>query len=102
MEPHSGIVCHGESFYSKDQTAIELSHAMKQLQAAATHRDQRKDYVNSLSFRQMDSLTALCDTFLPSIDASHITTDPPTAKFYQTSASMAGTPYLVRTSNKYI
>lgn len=97
MERNGVKVCHGESFYSNDQMAIELCHAIQQLHASGTHRDQRKGYVNSLSSRQMESLTALCDTFLPSIDdASHITTDPSVSKFYLTSASIAGTPQLVR------
>lgn len=59
-------------------------------------------YVNSLSSRQMDALTALCDTFLPSIAQPHHPSnnasggdsdgDEEVAKLYQTSASMAGTP----------
>lgn len=46
----------------------------------------------SLSSCQMKSLTAVCDTFLPSIDASHLTSDESVLKFYATSASMAQTP----------
>lgn len=49
-------------------------------------------YSSSLSSRQMDSLTALCDTYLPSIDGLHTKHDESTTRFYQTSASMARTP----------
>ncbi|KAM6551060.1 hypothetical protein CsatB_000868 [Cannabis sativa] len=50
-------------------------------------------YPNSLlSKRQMRSLTAVCDTLLPSIDASDRTTDDAVLKFYATSASMDQTP----------
>lgn len=48
---------------------------------------------SSFSAAQMEVLTALCDTFLPSIDVSQLPVDDLSAiKFYQTSASMAGTP----------
>ncbi|GMH03610.1 hypothetical protein Nepgr_005449 [Nepenthes gracilis] len=53
------------------------------------------NYVNKLSSREMDSLTALCDTFLPSVDpldAGCSAADESAARFFQTSASMAGTP----------
>ncbi|KAG6633557.1 long-chain-alcohol oxidase FAO4A-like [Carya illinoinensis] len=58
------------------------------------HRDYYSlPYVNSLSPWEMDSLTALCDTFLPSIDVTDdVTTDDSVIKFYATCASMAGTP----------
>ncbi|KAL2517329.1 Long-chain-alcohol oxidase FAO4A [Abeliophyllum distichum] len=47
----------------------------------------------SFSAGQMEALTALCDTLLPSIDVSQLPVDDLSAvKFYQTSASMAGTP----------
>lgn len=51
-------------------------------------------YPNSLSSREMESLTALCDTFLPSLGVSDnaATTDESFTTFYRTSASMAGTP----------
>ncbi|XP_057966005.1 long-chain-alcohol oxidase FAO4A [Malania oleifera] len=53
-------------------------------------------YVNSLSSREMDSLAALCDTFLPSVRVpSDVKGDDAVATFYQTSASMAGTPQRV-------
>ncbi|KAL3498075.1 hypothetical protein ACH5RR_040807 [Cinchona calisaya] len=56
----------------------------------------KKPYTSSLSSRQMESLTALCDTYLPSIDANfHEKNDEAKAKFYRTSASMAGTPQLL-------
>lgn len=43
----------------------------------------------------MDSLTAICDTLLPSVDVSHATDDEDLIAFYRTSASMAGTPHHV-------
>lgn len=52
--------------------------------------------VDSLSSRQMESLSALCDTFLPSIDVSNDTLDDSIATFFRTSASMVGTPHRVR------
>ncbi|KAI3453916.1 hypothetical protein Pfo_010579 [Paulownia fortunei] len=44
---------------------------------------------------QMEALSALCDTLLPSIDVSHDQLDQSVLQFYQTSASMAGTPQRV-------
>ncbi|XP_010275157.1 PREDICTED: long-chain-alcohol oxidase FAO4A-like [Nelumbo nucifera] len=59
---------------------------------------ERKPYVNSLSPRQMEVLTAFSDTLLPSvfpdINCSGQLEDS-LFKFYRTSASMAGTPELV-------
>ncbi|KAH7514449.1 hypothetical protein FEM48_Zijuj11G0090800 [Ziziphus jujuba var. spinosa] len=49
-------------------------------------------YANSLTSREMQSLTALCDTFLPSIPVSDLVSDESVIKFYTASASMAGTP----------
>ncbi|GAB4842139.1 hypothetical protein Ancab_012097 [Ancistrocladus abbreviatus] len=58
-------------------------------------------YANKLSGREMDSLTALCDTLLPSVDppaAPAVTAgvggcrDEDVVRFFQRSASMAGTP----------
>ncbi|KAJ0970961.1 hypothetical protein J5N97_018920 [Dioscorea zingiberensis] len=57
--------------------------------------------VNKLTAREMDSLTALSDTLLPSIDLSspnNITTTPPNPTlhtFFFSSASMVGTPEIV-------
>ena len=61
-----------------------------------TNGREKGERVNSLSSWEMDSLIALCDTFLPSIDASNLTSDDSVVKFYTTSASMAGTPERVR------
>lgn len=52
-------------------------------------------YENSFSRRQMESLMAISDTFLPSIDVSRLTADESLVKFYATSASMAATPQRV-------
>ncbi|XP_010676697.2 long-chain-alcohol oxidase FAO4A [Beta vulgaris subsp. vulgaris] len=49
-------------------------------------------YTNILSAREMDSLTALCDTILPAVDPPENTADESLVRFYKTSASMAGTP----------
>ncbi|XP_047257357.1 long-chain-alcohol oxidase FAO4A isoform X2 [Capsicum annuum] len=50
----------------------------------------------TLSFSQMDSLSAICDTFLPSIDANSLhyekNMDDNVIKFLHTSASMNRTP----------
>ncbi|XP_016447438.2 long-chain-alcohol oxidase FAO4A [Nicotiana tabacum] len=52
--------------------------------------------LGTLSSNQMDSLTAICDTILPSIDANSFyhqeAIDDPFTNFLQTSASMTGTP----------
>ena len=61
-----------------------------------TNGREKGERVNSLSSWEMDSLIALCDTFLPSIDVSNLTSDDSVVKFYTTSASMAGTPERVR------
>ena len=61
-----------------------------------TNGREKGERVNSLSSWEMDSLIALCDTFLPSIDVSNLTTDDSVVKFYTTSASMARTPERVR------
>lgn len=54
----------------------------------------------TLSFSQMDSLSAICDTFLPSIDANSLhyekNMDDNVIKFLHTSASMNRTPQHVR------
>ncbi|KAB1208003.1 Long-chain-alcohol oxidase FAO4A [Morella rubra] len=71
------------------ELAVDLGEAHNLLMKG---RDHRGVYVNSLSSWEMESLTALCDTYLPSLDLSDVTTDESTVKFYGTSASMAGTP----------
>ncbi|KAH0648380.1 hypothetical protein KY285_033628 [Solanum tuberosum] len=59
------------------------------------------EYLGALSSNQLDSLTTLCDTFVPSIhdannyghqDQGNIDDDDSYTKFLQTSASMNGTP----------
>ncbi|XP_058103744.1 long-chain-alcohol oxidase FAO4A-like [Magnolia sinica] len=54
-------------------------------------RGGRPPYTNSLTSREMESLTAICDTFLPSIE-SYCQGNESLHTFYRTSASMAGTP----------
>jgi len=53
-------------------------------------------YVNKLSAWEMDSLTALGDTFLPAMEPPN-TIDESIAYFYRVSPSMIGTPNYVRT-----
>ncbi|XWS49425.1 hypothetical protein CRYUN_Cryun12cG0002600 [Craigia yunnanensis] len=57
-------------------------------------------YVNSLSSREMNSLTAICDAFLPSLcpvsaDSDNSAAAAAAATFYQSSASMSATPQRV-------
>lgn len=60
--------------------------------------EKQREYLSKLSFREMESLTSLCDSFLPSIRCSSNETidNDSVAEFFATSASMAGTPQLVR------
>ncbi|XP_028793641.1 long-chain-alcohol oxidase FAO4A-like [Neltuma alba] len=76
---------------SIEETVIELgsidTHTL--LDDAHAHFKHQTLPTNSLSRRQMASLTALCDTLLPSAAAFG---DDSAATLYRTSASMAGTP----------
>lgn len=97
MEP-KGERYHYVSFTSKanrkdnDHTVVELGNIdMQDLLEPGDHQTQPY-YVNSLSSWEMDTLTALCDTFLPSVDVSDVNPDESVVKFFSTSASMAGTP----------
>ncbi|KAK1285326.1 Long-chain-alcohol oxidase FAO4A [Acorus calamus] len=54
-------------------------------------RGGRAPYPNMLSEREMKSLTAICDTLLPSLDVSQLK-DESLKTFYRTSASMLGVP----------
>lgn len=49
-------------------------------------------YANKLSAWEMDSLTALCNTFLPAMEPPNSTLDESVAQFYRTSPSTIGTP----------
>ncbi|XP_065877308.1 long-chain-alcohol oxidase FAO4A [Euphorbia lathyris] len=55
------------------------------------HVVETKNYHNSLSAREMESLTAICDTFLPPLSISD--DNSTTVNFFRLSASMAGTPH---------
>lgn len=60
-------------------------------------------HMSSLSPHQMDSLSALCDTYLPSLHHDVVSAgDDSVIKFFQTSASMAETPHYVRVSIKLL
>lgn len=56
----------------------------------------RKESDQRLSSGEMESLVAICDTLLPSINHDSLgDVDQATTTFYHSSASMAGTPELV-------
>ncbi|KAK4261586.1 hypothetical protein QN277_004559 [Acacia crassicarpa] len=87
---------------SKEETVIELGNidAHTLLAGGGAHDDDDEVYhqhlnhqtlTNSLSHRQMASLTALCDTFLPSAAAVGGDSDD-AATFYWTLASTTPTP----------
>ncbi|KAF6168914.1 hypothetical protein GIB67_038411 [Kingdonia uniflora] len=82
-----------ENYGGKDHTTVELG----ELDLQAKHGTIQQPYRNTLSSHQMHTLTAFCDTLLPSIDLSDgITTiDDSLFTFYKTSASMTGTQNLV-------
>ncbi|GAV63740.1 GMC_oxred_N domain-containing protein/GMC_oxred_C domain-containing protein, partial [Cephalotus follicularis] len=71
----------------EEPTVIEFGDDQKRLLCGG----ETQLYLNSLSSREMESLTAICDTFLPSITVSDFNDDSVTM-FYRSSASMAGTP----------
>lgn len=63
------------------------------------HNYKQQVYLNKLSAREMESLIAITDTFLPSVEAPDDEEDGHDVdKFYRTCASMAGTPHLVSTN----
>lgn len=77
----------------QDHALIDLGSFRSESVFAGLELEERRVYVNSLSPRQMDSLTAICDTFLPSITLGpDINSDDSILKFYKTSASMARIP----------
>lgn len=79
---------------TENHTVIELgSIDTERLLLSGGEREKKlQPLANSLSSRQMKSLSALCDTILPSVDNFSDTSDESVAKFYRISASMAGTP----------
>lgn len=85
-----------------DHTVVELGSIIDTQRLLLVERESQKTQhtpplTNSLSKRQMESLTSLCDTFLPSsvVTAGAGDDDDSVAAFYSTSASMAGTPQRV-------
>ncbi|KAL2348759.1 hypothetical protein Fmac_002759 [Flemingia macrophylla] len=85
---------------TKDDTVIELGSIDTHI-LLLSGEDERETKLqpltyNSLSPRQMKSLSALCDAILPSVHNFVHTSDESVTKFYQTSASMAGTPQRIR------
>lgn len=77
---------------AKVHTVVELGGF--EFDTQSSEKQQKKPLRNSLSPRQMNSLVALCDTLLPSINDRNIvgSSDESVNNFYRTSASMAGTP----------
>lgn len=59
-------------------------------------------YANSMTAREMESLVAICDTLIPSLDASEVAhLDDSVAQYYSASASHTGTPDRVSVSYIY-
>ncbi|XP_014521258.1 long-chain-alcohol oxidase FAO4A [Vigna radiata var. radiata] len=81
----------------KDHSVVELGSidTHKLLLSGGEKEKKQQPLTNSLSSRQMKSLSALCDSILPSVDHSVHTSDDSVNKFYRISASMAGTPELL-------
>lgn len=86
-----------------DKTVIQLgnidTHRLLLTGERERHHHLRTLPANSLSSRQMKTLTALCDAILPAINDVVFPLDPsldPLATFFRTSASMAGTDQRVR------
>jgi len=82
----------------KDHTVVELGSidTHRLLLSGGEREKKHQPLTNSLSSRQMKSLSALCDTILPAVDNFVHTSDESVNTFYRISASMAGTPQLVR------
>ncbi|OIW09594.1 hypothetical protein TanjilG_28193 [Lupinus angustifolius] len=82
----------------KIHTVVELSSVDTQNLLVEEDREKKKKPFTkrkSLSQREMKCLVAICDTLLPSIKDHSVVVDESVANFYQTSASMAGTPQLL-------
>ncbi|CAL1386681.1 unnamed protein product [Linum trigynum] len=89
---------HDGGYDGDDKGTVVIELGSFALETAAEYCSRQRpagdnDHSSQLSAREMEALTALCDTFLPSITMTAAkTVDPSVAAFYQTSASMAGTP----------
>uniref|UniRef100_A0A7N0V997 long-chain-alcohol oxidase n=1 Tax=Kalanchoe fedtschenkoi TaxID=63787 RepID=A0A7N0V997_KALFE len=53
------------------------------------------DYKNTLTSWEMESVVAICDTFLPPVEVPPDGADEATARFFRSCASKAGTPQLI-------
>lgn len=86
MDPSSPkkVIPNGSGFGLRDHDCDQSSTPHKLLRGKFPH-------ANKLSAREMESLTAMCDTFLPSMEISGAGEESLKA-FYATSASMTGTP----------
>ncbi|XP_042490485.1 long-chain-alcohol oxidase FAO4A-like isoform X2 [Macadamia integrifolia] len=74
---------------------VAQTNGLEGLQRKRVNKGEKQAFINSLSSREMESLAALCDTFLPSISEPYSSTKDSLHAFYSMSASMAGTPQLV-------
>ncbi|CAK9325392.1 unnamed protein product [Citrullus colocynthis] len=85
----------GESNQQRHQCVIELNGGADSLHGGASagiSQHANSNYYSShLSSAEMESLAALCDTFLPSVAAT-AAAGRSVAVFFETSASAAGTP----------
>lgn len=69
---------------------IDKDHSLHQLWG----EEKQCLYTNFLTSREMESLTSLCDTFLPSSSDLHVSAadDKDVLAFFRSSASTTGTP----------
>ncbi|KAJ4746346.1 Long-chain-alcohol oxidase [Rhynchospora pubera] len=81
MTPERALLSRGPA----DKVAENIATEQNRLQTQPKNR---------LTAREMESITALCDTFVPSIKAS-LECSISTQAFYETSASMVGTPEIL-------
>lgn len=80
-----------KSFIHKDSTEAKLD-----VESGSLRQEDETNpfYTNSLTAREMESLVAICDTLIPSIDGSKVghVDDDGVARYYSASASQTGTP----------
>lgn len=79
-----------KSSLHKDSTEAKLDVEF----GSPRQQDETKTlYANSLTAREMESLVAICDTLIPSIDGAEVGhLDDGVAGYYSASASHTGTP----------
>lgn len=83
----------GDDSEKKEYTILGISSQISPAEDEGRDNKHSYNYARSLSSREMESLIALCDTLIPSIDISKDgVVDDSLDKLYHTSASMIGTP----------